>query len=303
MTGASVPRRSPSVGVVIVNFNGLSFLIDCIRSVRATGWPALEIVVVDNGSNDGSLAALETHTPNITVLSNRVNQGFGAGANAGIRHCLQRDHDYVLLLNNDTTVTPSLIAELVSTAEDQRMTVSVAQSYRWDGSGLINTHAGHFNWLVGRLRESVAGRTANQVPRMSHEVAMAGMACVLIPLVAFGEVGLFDEQFFIYYEDFDLAVRLRAAGYRFVLNPKAILRHYEGGTSGIREHSTLATYYMNRNRVWFMRKHCPGVPKYVTFLITFYATRVALVVRHLVTRRADVARTIMRSVPDGLWGR
>jgi GT2 family glycosyltransferase len=302
MAVASRAERTPSVGVVIVNFNGSSFLGDCVRSVRATGWPALEIVVVDNGSSDGSLATLP-HAPDITVLNNGVNRGFGAAANTGIRHCLRRDHDYVLLLNNDTTVTPSLIAELASTATDRPMTVSVAQSYRWDGSGVINTHAGRFNWFAGRLREAVAGKTATQVPPTSHEVTMAGMACVLIPVVAFREVGLLDERFFMYYEDFDLAVRLRAAGYRFVLNPKAVLRHYDGGTSGIREHSTLATYYINRNRVWFMQKHCPDVPTYVTFLITFYATRAALVVRHLAGRRVDLARTIMRSVPDGLWGR
>jgi GT2 family glycosyltransferase len=290
----------PPVGVVLVNHNGLRFLDDCIEALQGTGYPRLEIVVVDNASTDGSLQRLRARHPDVTLLPQPINRGFAEGTNVGIRHVLQKGHEYVLLLNNDTKADAGLIAALVSVAD--RRTLVAPKSYAWDG-GLINTHAGDLEWLRGRLRERFFGRHDSDASLRLQEVGLADGACLLVPADAFRAVGLLDEAYFLYYEDWDFVVRARRMGYRVLFQPAATLRHYERGTSGPADVSPVTAYYTTRNRLRFMWKHASSASTYAAFLAYFTATRALTILDYLRRGKWHLARWTVRGVADFLRGR
>jgi GT2 family glycosyltransferase len=290
----------PSVGVVLVSHNGLRFLDPCIDAVKATGYPRLEIVVVDNASTDGSVERLRTRHPDVTLLPQPVNCGFAEGSNIGIRHALQRDHAYVLLLNNDTSVDVRLVDALVSLADPH--TLVAPKSYDWDGR-LINSHAGDMDWLRGRLRERFFGRRDDEISPQAQEVGLADGSCLLVPAGAFHSVGLLDEAYFLYYEDWDFVLRARREGYRVLFQPAASLRHYERGTSGPSDVSPVTAYYTTRNRLRFMRKHAPSRRTYAVFLAYFGATRTLTILDYVRRGKWHLARWTLRGVADFVRGR
>ena len=112
----------PRVAVVILSYTGRDLTLACIESLRASDWPETEILVVDNHSEDDSVAAIRREAPEVTLIENSTNLGFPGGCNVGIRHALKGGCDYVFLLNNDATVAPDCIRRLVEAAEDEGAT-------------------------------------------------------------------------------------------------------------------------------------------------------------------------------------
>jgi GT2 family glycosyltransferase len=291
----------PSVGVVLVNHNGLRFLPECVRYLKADNYPRLEIIVVDNASTDDSIARVLADHPDVTVLQQHANLGFAEGTNAGVRHVLDRGHDYVLLLNNDTRVDSGFVAALVSVAD--RRTLVAPKSYDWASGRIVNSHVGEFDWVKGRLRERFFGQTDSSETRRLQEVGLADGACLLVPAEAFRELGLLDPSFFLYYEDWDFVVRAKSAGYRVLFQPTATLRHHERGTTGPTAISATSAYYTTRNRLFFMKKHSRSSWSYVAFLAYFSATRSLTLLQYLVRGRWHLAQWTVRGVADFLCGR
>ena len=290
----------PSVGVVVLNHNGSRFLNGCVSCLKGNEYPRLEIVVVDNASTDGSVDRLQEEHPDVTVLRQPANLGFAEGSNVGIRHVLARGHEYVLLLNNDTRVDPGLVLALVSAADSR--TIVAPKSYAWEG-GAINSHVGEMDWIRGRLRERFFGRPESEDSRQRQEVELADGACLLVPAEAFCGVGLFDTAYFLYYEDWDFAVRARRSGYRIVFEPTATLRHYERGTTGPTDISPISAYYTTRNRLRFMQKHSGRHVSFAAFLVYFCATRTITVLDYLRRGQWHLARWTLRGVADFVRGR
>jgi GT2 family glycosyltransferase len=294
-------QGSPGVGVVLVNFNGRRFLNDCVRALSACHDNHLDIVVVDNHSTDGSLALLSAEFPNVTVLPQDRNLGVAAANNVGIRYCLDRTHDFVLLLNYDTLPAENLIGELLRVADAR--TLVTGSTYFWDDSTRSNSHAGGFNWTLGRLRERFFGRSDASLGTELVEVEIADTCCLLIPRDAFASAGLMDETYFLYYDDTDFVVRTRAAGFRCLFNPAAKLRHYERGSSGPVEESPVSVYYTTRNRPYFMRTHSPTKLHYLAFLTYFAATRLTTVARWVLGGRWTLVYWTWRGLGDYMMGR
>ena len=240
----------PTVSVLVLNLNGREYLDSCVASLEAQVYPRdrFEIVVVDNGSTDGSIEFVRATYPRVRVLGFDSNLGFCAPYNAAIRTC---QSDFVALLNNDTRVAADWLSELVSAAERHRAAAVASKILSWTGetidfAGAITSFIGH-SWQVDSGEP--ATRSYEEKSLLS---ACAGSA--LFDRAAFLDAGGFDEDFFAYFEDVDLGWRLNLFGRRIVFAPKAVTYHRVHGTSSrwafahrtrLLERNALAMIYKN----------------------------------------------------------
>lgn len=274
------PMATPSVAIVVVNYNGGAFIDEFAASLARVTYPEQRLFIIDNGSTDGSRQRLRdlfsppgsgTAGTNACIVENERNLGLAAALNQALQYCLDGRTNYVLLLNSDTTHTPEFIDKLVAAADDRTIVVPKVLSY-FD-RGRINTHAGGFDWTRGTFHHTHDGRPDGPRTAARREIETASFCCMLIPSLAFHDVGGMDERLAMYYEDTDFAARARAMGYRLLFEPSAIIYHREGGSSGGKE-SPFKHYYATRNRPYLVKKHA-GRLRYALFTGYFLTTRLA----------------------------
>jgi GT2 family glycosyltransferase len=240
----------PLISVVIVNFNGLRFLDPCLSSLAGQSFKNFEIILVDNHSSDGSAGYIREHFPSVTLIETEKNLGFAGGTNAGIRASCG---EYILTLNNDTVADPFFIENLVRPmASDTRLGMCASKMLFPDGrinsTGICISRSGAA-W-DRQIFEQDTGHYDTE-----EEVFGPCAGAALYRRAMLDETGLFDEDFFIYMEDVDLAFRARLAGWECRFIPSARVTHYMGGTTGI--NSDLSVFYGNRNLLWYAIKNFP----------------------------------------------
>ena len=240
----------PEVSVIIVNYNGERFLKECLDSLRAQIYTDFEVILVDNHSSDRSIEIVGQTYPEITLIQNSTNDGFARGTNDGIRASRGR---FILTLNNDTRLDPNFIDEILRPmAHEERVGICASKMLYPDGrinsTGTCISRSGAA-WDRG-MSEPDHGQY-NQ----PGEVFGACAGAALYRKEMLDEIGLFDEDFFMYLEDVDLSFRARHAGWRCMFVPDAVAYHHHGGTSGVG--SDTAVYYGNRNIVWVAFKNFP----------------------------------------------
>jgi GT2 family glycosyltransferase len=243
----------PLVSVIVVNWNGETLLAPCIDSLLAQSYPRLEIIVVDNASTDGSLRLLgERYGGKIRLVLNRENLGFTGGNNAGIAVATGA---YVLLINNDAVADPGWAAALVREAEaDPQIGMCASKIVLFDDPTVIDS--------VGLLlaRDGLGrgrGRLERDDGRFDRavDVLLPSACAALYRRAMLDEIGLFDEEFFMYCEDVDLGLRGRVAGWRCRYAPDAVVRHHYSKSAG--GYSARKIFLVERNRVWVMLKSFP----------------------------------------------
>lgn len=264
----------PTIAIVIVNWNGKTDTLACLDSLSKLSYPKVRTLVVDNGSTDGSVTEIQSLFPEAETLELGFNAGFAAGSNAGIRQALKNDADMVLLLNNDTTVEPELLAKLVSATQaigtpallGPAIYSSSSPSQIW-AAGARMAPSGVALELVTTLTEFTAGN------QETVEVdALVGSA-LLVDRRIFESVGVLDADFFAYWEDFDFCSRARAAGYRCYVVPRARVWHQIGASLG--NQSAVRAYYDARNRLVWAHRHLAGPafarrPKAILWILSHF---------------------------------
>ena len=243
----------PLVSVIVVNWNGLSYLPDCLGSLAVQSYPAMEIVVVDNGSTDGSVEYLRGgHGSRVRLVESPANLGFAGGNNLGIRAAKGA---YLALINNDAAADARWVEALVGAAEsDSRVGMCASKIYVWDRPGILDGAGLQVSGDgIGRGR----GRLEPDREEFAREEdALLPSGCAaLYRRAMLDEIGLFDEDFFAYCEDTDLGLRARIAGWRCRYVPGAVVRHrYSGSTA---PHSPFKAFQVERNRIWVVVKCFP----------------------------------------------
>ncbi len=259
------------VSVILLNWNGGRYTIPCIESLRKSSHHDLQIIVVDNGSTDGSDGHISRTFPETVVIKNPVNVGFAEGNNIGIRYALQEGADYVLILNNDTLVDREMIAELIAaTRASDDLVAACPKIYwlrdpnrLWFAGSRANLWTGVFSHVgMNQLDSSRYGNV--------EEIDFASGCCIFAPRRIIEAVGMFDARYFIYCEDVDWSVRCLRAGFRLLYVPKAKLWHVESGTTG--DMTPQKRYLATRNNIWTVRKHAHPLQKLV-FVLFFYPIR------------------------------
>lgn len=293
---------SPSVGIVVVNYNSAAFIDEFCASLNAVDYPDRHLVFVDSGSTDGSMDAIDAAFADATRIRCDDNVGFAAGANIGVNRCLERDDDYVLFLNNDVTLTPRFLRLLVDAADARTMVVPKILYY-YDHR-LISTHAGGFDWRLGLFRRTFAGRPDGpETARRRDGLATASFCCALVPAQAFRDAGRLDERFFMYYEETDFIRRAQAAGYRVRYEPSAVIYHRESGASGGGWMTPFKHYYATRNRLYLVRKHARSRARYALFTAYFWLTRIPYVLRYVISGQRAMLKALLLGMLHYYQGR
>lgn len=225
---------SPLVYCIILNLNGKELLLETLASVRQMTYPNFKIIVVDNGSSDGSQEAVRALHPEVVLLENGKNLGFGEGNNAGMRYALAHGADWIFLLNNDILVAPDLLTQLMNVAVSDASTGILGPKIYYQSQPDTFWYAGgRVNFFTGMtshrgIRETDRG----QYDRIEDTDYVTGCA-MLVRRQALERAGMFDPVYFpIYAEDADLSVRVQRAGYRLVYVPQARLWHKVSAFSG-----------------------------------------------------------------------
>jgi GT2 family glycosyltransferase len=214
------------------------------------------ILVIDNGSRDGSVEYLRANFPQIEVVANGKNLGFAAGCNGGIRRALQEGAEFVLLVNNDTVADPAMLRELLNVAEREPEAAIVSPKiFYFDPPDRLWWAGGRYSLWLGMPRH--VGFMEKDCRRYSQpcELDWATGCVMLLRCQALGQAGLFDERMFGNGEDLDLSLRVRESGWKIVYAPLAMVWHKEGSDyrKNVGEHVRKFTYI--RNLLWVMHKH------------------------------------------------
>lgn len=278
--------KHPKVSVVIVNWNGREVLRECLAAVCAQCYPNFHVIVVDNGSTDGSVACVREQFPEVEVLELGDNRGFAGGNNAGIQKALaDAEVEYVALLNNDATAADCWLKELVNQAEKNARAGMVASKLLYaDGRNTINSVGTTI--LKDGFATHLGGKEVDRGQYDNVEQVFAPCAAAaLYRRAMLEEVGLFDEDFFAYCEDVDLAWRARLMGWDCVLSPKALVYHVRSVTS--RGYSEFKLFQIERNRLWVLVKNYPLRNLMLSPLYTLY--RLLLMYRASAHRGTEVS--------------
>jgi GT2 family glycosyltransferase/glycosyltransferase involved in cell wall biosynthesis len=234
----------PTVTVIVLNYNGRKHLEGCFPSLLRLDYPTerLELMLVDNASNDGSVEFTETHYPQVRIVRSPTNLGFAAGNNLGAR---QTDSQYVIFLNNDMHVDSRFVQGLIDAIQsDPDAVCAGAKILNWDGSRFDFAGAApHFAGFAYQLGYDKP--FSNSVFNEVRPILFACGGAMIIDRQLFLEVGGFDEDYFIYFEDVDLGWRLWVLGHKVVFAPGAVAYHHH--------HGTMRSFSDHRKRVLYKR--------------------------------------------------
>ncbi|HAJ56532.1 MAG TPA: hypothetical protein DCL35_02050 [Candidatus Omnitrophica bacterium] len=224
----------PFVFIVIVNWNGKVDLLECLASLKSSDYPKdrYSIVVVDNGSSDGSQAAIAREHPDATLLKNTKNIGYVMAANQGIVYALDSGADYVWVLNNDVSVNKDTLSRLVAIGEkDGKVGVIAPVIYSFQEPPRIENAGYKINFWTGQLKKLKIGRDifADPADRSADVDSILGCADLIRALV-FKKIGYLREAYELYFEETDFNVRARKAGYRVVVVKDACVKHRNAST-------------------------------------------------------------------------
>lgn len=245
----------PGVTAVVLNWNGGRVVGECVQSLQAQDYPALDILVVDNASTDGSPETLRREFPGVRVHENAENLGFGGGNNTGIGLC---ETPYILLCNNDTRLSPDVVRRLVAALEADPAAggaapcIILAETGRVDAAGIVVCPDG---LALGRGRAEPA-----DAYRDGAEVFYVSDCCCLyrrrmLQALRLPDGELYDEDFFAYADETDMGWRAQRLGWKSLYVPEAVVYHHHAASSG--SVSPLLVRLVERNRIWVAVKNFP----------------------------------------------
>ena len=244
----------PETTVVIPNWNGIKSLEGCLDSLRAQSIK-IDIIVVENGSKDGSLELLRKKYPSIELVIYNKNLGFAAGVNGGIEKAILNGSKYVALFNNDAVADKQWIQALVSCLDaNDGVGIATSKLTSADNKHLDSTGDFYTNWGLPYPRGR--GEAVDSRYDKDTDIFGASGGASLYRVSMLNEIGLFDKNFFAYYEDVDISFRAQLAGWKVAYVPTAIAYHQIGATSG--KIKGFTTYQTMKNLPWLYWKNVPA---------------------------------------------
>lgn len=253
------------ISVITVNFNHHYVTEELLCSIRQkNSYSHLEIIVVDNGSAVNPVGEWQQKFPEARFIRSENNVGFAGGNNLGIKAA---KGDYLFFVNNDTEFTEGLVEKLANTLDENADAGIVSPKIRYFHSPDILQYAGFTpmnyytasNRCVGQFEKD-----CGQYDHLSGETGFAHGAAMMVRRAAIEKAGRMPENFFLYYEELDWSEQIKRAGYTIRLNMEALIFHKESVSVGSK--SALKEYFMNRNRILFIRRNCPVSTRFIFWL-------------------------------------
>ncbi len=259
--------------ISILNYNGEKDTRACLESLSAciTDGIDLRVVVIDNNSIDG-FSTKEGDFPKLklAIIKNFSNEGFSGGHNKGITLALKNNADYIMVLNNDTIVDSHFIVNLVTVLEEESSIgvvipkIYFAKGHEFHKGKYKQEELGKVIWYAGGFTDwnniQSVHRGVDEVDRSQYDkiesTEFATGCCMLFKREVLEKVGLFDERYFLYYEDADLSQRIKKAGFKIFYVPTAMLVHFNASSSG-GPGNKLHDYFLTRNQMLFGMSYAP----------------------------------------------
>lgn len=282
----------PLVYAQIVHWNRLNDTLECLESLCQQTYPNLHLVVIDNNSPDKGYQVIAERFPQAEILRNSKNMGAAGGYNTGLRHALEKNADYVLVLNNDTLLDPKAIELMVEACQPAEVGMVSPMVYYASEPDKIWSAGGSVSPLTLEMTDD-HGRNRQFTGITERDFLTA--CAMLIKRPTLQKVGIFDELFFWYYDDSDLSLRVKQAGYKNLLVPQAKIWHKVSRSSGGSD-SPLERYYMGLSSILFFRKHARAWQWF--FIIPWrIGSGLKTLLRLFRKRRIDSVRAYL----SGLW--
>lgn len=270
------------VGIVLVNYNGCEDTIDCLNSLLTSTYDNILTIVVDNLSTDDSVEILKGKEKELrfTLICSPENNGFSAGNNIGIRFAFDHGCSHVLLLNNDTVVTPDFLTEMMK-YDDGKTALTGTILYYWK-KDKVWYGGGTVNKFTGKTVHLHKEQTVEAVGSIPESVSFISGCEMLIPKRIVDSVGLMDEDYFLYGEDVDYSLRIGNHGFGLKYAPASIIFHkVSASTSKI---SKATQYYSARNRRLLIYRNLKWYQKITALVYTHLQTVHRIVQKRLTVR-------------------
>lgn len=273
MTNDAQFKPQARIGVVLVNWNSDEVTILCVQSLMRGKRVPDCIVIVDNASQARSVERIIESCPTAHIIRNNINYGFTGGNNVGLGYLLKKDYDYAWILNNDTEVTPNCLSLLETSLLENPGVAAVTGKIYYYGKDRLLWFAGvTFNRFTFKIGHRGLGEVDNGQYDLAEKIDFFDGCSLLVRCAVLKRVGLFDNHFFAYNEDLDLAFRMKQDGFSILYNPQAVLYHKigssiskndfqaaAGGTS-----TPLQQFLANRNRIYIARKYANTSQKIIS---------------------------------------
>ncbi len=292
--------------LILVNWNSFEYTNQCLVSLNNC-IQNFEVIVVDNGSTDGSGKELKAQHRHITLLQSASNLGFAGGNNVGINYAIDQSFEYIMLLNNDTFVEPDFIDVLVNYM-DKHPEVGIIQpkiychhdrTLIWDGGSYFNPIF-TLPYTPGALKKERASH--NQLKGIDWVTGCAFFTRASI----LKKSGLLNEKFFIYFEDVDLSFRIKKLGYQLKYHPKSVVYHIAGMSNKSKSKqkegyvNPIVHYLIQRNRIWFLKRYTN--PIFVVPTVIYHTSySIAMMIYFIIRARFKKLNALLRGIKDGIY--
>lgn len=272
-----------SIYVIILNYNHLEDLKETIASFLIQDYPAMQLIVSDNGSSDDTLKWVKKNHPEIVCIENGANLGWAEGNNVGIRYALQQKADYILLANNDLSFDePTVITSLLGAYDEipNLGMIGPSENSFFDRTTIVNQ-----GWIMYPKVKPVFNkyRLLNKPIELADKYKIidnVSGSFMIVKREVFEEIGLIDSKLFLYAEDADFSIRAWIKGWVSAVNKEVTIYHKISSTSGI--NSPLKIYYKTRNLIYLTRKNRETQSSHIYFIVKYYFDILKMSVKILV---------------------
>ncbi len=288
----------PKVAAIVLNYNGREVTLEALASLSKLDYPDYDLIVVDNGSTDGSYEAIAEAFPGVIQIRTEQNLMAAGGMNLGLRWALERGYDYLLLLNNDIETDPAMLTEMVRVCEEDPTIGCVGPKsyYFWDRKRIWSA-GGIIRFKESASRERGMGEIDRGQYDSDREVAYINGCAMLVPSRVMREVGLWDPVDKLALEDADWCMRMKRLGYRSWYAHRAVLWHMVSHTAG--GYRPGRTFQTGRSAAIFVRKY-GGWWQWLTFVAFMTAALPIAFLRELPKGNQAAVTAKLRGVLEGL---
>jgi GT2 family glycosyltransferase len=273
-------KSYPKISIIMLNWNQKDMTLACLTSLQKTNYPNYEIILVDNASTDDSVSAVQKEFSDVTLLENQSNLGVAGGRNVGLEYVKKRDTDYILFLDNDTTVHEDFLSEMVKVGErDKKVGILTGKIYFYSEPNKIWCAGGTLN--LYRCQFSLRGYDEFDKGQYekTQEVDHVTGCMFMIKKELVEKLGFLDEDFVQYFgEDTDWCLKAKKEGFKIVYVPKAMIWHHVVKKTTV---SDRYWYLKGRNLLLFMRKHA-RVHHWIVFSLYFVVGSLKVFFRELI---------------------
>lgn len=287
-------NEHPLVSIITVNFNQPDLTLDLVRSLRKITYPAIEIIVVDNGSTKGNIEKVKREFPEVILLKSADNLGFAGGNNLGIKAASGK---YLFFLNNDTEVDPGFLEPMVELMESNPRIGMVSPKiiYFFSENKKTIQYAGStgINPATGRGKKIGSRKIDSGQYDDVRETALGHGAAMMIPMKVVIDVGLMADLFFLYYEEHDWCERIKRAGYKVYYCGKSVIFHKESMSVG--KATPLRIYYMTRGRLIYIRRNARRMKKLTSLLFFTFFSVPKNSLKYIMQKRFDLLKAFWQA--------